>query len=89
MLLGFCVFAVNLLFNPDFSLDDGMGNPSGWSCRNVWTWAKPADWRENAPKLKTLGDGVTEITFSSEELRSVAQKYLTLAVQCTASYVNI
>lgn len=39
MLLGFCVFAVNLLFNPDFSLDDGMGNPSGWSCRNVWTWA--------------------------------------------------
>ena len=78
MLLGICVFAVNLLFNPDFSLDDGMGNPSGWSCRNVWTWAKPADWRENAPKLKTLGDGVTEITFRSEELRSVAQKYLTL-----------
>ena len=46
-----CGAADNLLFNPDMSIPDGMGEIAGWSRDNNGGSRKPLDW---APGFATV-----------------------------------
>lgn len=71
----------NLLFNPDFAIDDGMGEPAGWSRNNQNNWNRPADWQPAFPviSLDAGEPGAVAIDFVSPEERCVRQKYFSLA----------
>ena len=73
-----CGAADNLLFNPDMSIPDGMGEIAGWSRDNTGSSRRPLDW-DPCFATVTASRGEIGFAFSSPELRVVRQKYFHLA----------
>lgn len=69
---------VNLLFNPEMSMTDGMGEIAGWSRDNTGSARRPLDW-DPCFATVTASRGEIEFVFSSPALRVVRQKYFHLA----------
>ena len=69
---------VNLLFNPEMSMTDGMGEIAGWSRDNNSGWCKIDGRHSNLPTV-TVKHGEIELSFSDQNLRVIRQKYFHLA----------
>ena len=72
-----CNASDNLLFNPDMSISDGMGEIAGWSRDNTGSARQPLDWDPCFAIVKA-SRGEIDFVFSSPELRVVRQKYFHL-----------
>jgi len=72
-----CFAGDNLLFNPDMSMSDGMGEIAGWSRDNNGGSRKPLDWDPGFATV-TASRGEIAFVFSCPELRVVRQKYFHL-----------